>query len=214
VLEYFDAYLVDLTHGHKRAVAVDPIGVSERGKSDSRPLKQKKSVPLNKLLEDIALGMRESSVLSSLADRLIGMEKRIAPELLEDLEKLAGGKRLSQIAQDLLNAIDPDYIEGKAKEGKSGNYQPGEQELLNLRVSLANSAVAPIATRSGSRLTLSLIRRSCFSESSNWRNSRRSLKAHEIGRKLFQQLIVRPLAAPRSLGSSAQVQPPAHGGRS
>jgi type I restriction enzyme, R subunit len=98
---------------------VDAVGVCERDKSDSRPLEQKKSVPLDKLLEGVALGVREPEVLSSLAGRLIRLQKRLDPELQAEVEKLAGGKKLSEIAQDLLDAIDPDYIEAKAKEGKS-----------------------------------------------------------------------------------------------
>jgi type I restriction enzyme R subunit len=63
-----------------------------------------------------------------------------------ELEKLAGGKKLSQIAQDLLDAIDPDYIEARAKEGKSETYEPKEEELGDLRTSITDSAVATIAT--------------------------------------------------------------------
>jgi type I restriction enzyme R subunit len=132
-------------------VIVDAVGVCERDKSDSRPLEQKKSVPLDKLLEGIALGVREPGALSSLAGRLIRLEKRLDPEMRVEVEKLAGGKKLSQIAQDLLDAIDPDYIEARAKEGKSQTYEPTEQELANLRTSLADSAVAVLATNSSLR---------------------------------------------------------------
>src|SRR5881628_2150245 len=44
-------------------------------------------------------------------------------------------------------------------------------------VSLSWVMARPAAARSGSRLTSSLIRRSCFSASNSWRNSRRFLKA-------------------------------------
>jgi type I restriction enzyme R subunit len=135
-------------------VIVDAVGVCERDKSDSRPLEQKKGVPFDKLLEGIALGVREPDALSSLAGRLIRLEKRLDPELRGDMEKLAGGKTLSQIAQNLLDAIDPDYIEAKAKEGKPGAYEPAEEELRNLQTSTTNSAVAPIATNPALRQKL------------------------------------------------------------
>jgi type I restriction enzyme, R subunit len=67
---------------------VDAVGVCERDKSDSRPLEQKKNVPLDKSLEGLALGVREPDALSSLAGRLIRLEKRLDPELQNDLEKL------------------------------------------------------------------------------------------------------------------------------
>jgi hypothetical protein len=67
---------------------VDAVGVCERDKSNSRPLEQKKNVPLDKSLEGLALGVREPDALSSLAGRLIRLEKRLDPELQNDLEKL------------------------------------------------------------------------------------------------------------------------------
>jgi type I restriction enzyme, R subunit len=88
-------------------VIVDAVGVCERDKSDSRPLEQKKSVSLDKLLEGVALGVREPDALSSLTGRLIRLQKRLDPEMQVEVEKLSGGKKLSQIAQDLLDAIDP-----------------------------------------------------------------------------------------------------------
>jgi type I restriction enzyme, R subunit len=126
-------------------VIVDAVGVCERDKSDSRPLEQKKSVPLDKLMEGIALGVREPGALSSLAGRLIRLQKRLDPEMQGELEKLAGGKKLSQIAQDLLDAIDPDYIATRAKEGKPETYEPTEEEVGKLQILIANSAVKSIA---------------------------------------------------------------------
>lgn len=68
-----------------------------------------------------------------------------------EVEKLSGGRKLSQIAQDLLDAIDPDYIEARAKEGKSETYEPTEAELVTLRKSITDSAVAVLATNSALR---------------------------------------------------------------
>src|SRR5437868_6054650 len=92
-------------------VIVDAVGVCERHKTDSRPLEQKPSVPLEKLMEHIAIGAREPELLSSLAGRLIRLEKRIEPDVRAEVEKLSGGKTLSNIARDLLDAIDPDKVE-------------------------------------------------------------------------------------------------------
>ncbi len=99
-------------------VIVDAVGVCERDKTDSRPLEQKPSVPLEKLMEHIAIGAREPELLSSLAGRLIRLEKRIEPDVRAEVEKLSGGKTLSNIARDLLDAIDPDKIESSL-EGRA-----------------------------------------------------------------------------------------------
>src|SRR5216117_3140876 len=115
-------------------VIVDAVGVCERDKTDSRPLEQKPSVPLEKLMEHIAIGAREPELLSSLAGRLIRLEKRIEPDVRAEVEKLSGGKTLSNIARDLLDAIDPDKI-----EEHGGTSSVSSQEFIK-------TAVAPIAT--------------------------------------------------------------------
>ncbi|MBL8540958.1 MAG: DEAD/DEAH box helicase family protein, partial [Betaproteobacteria bacterium] len=55
-------------HVHKdHFVIVDCVGVCERDKTDSRPMDQKKSVPLDALLQAVSLGNVEPEVLSSVA---------------------------------------------------------------------------------------------------------------------------------------------------
>lgn len=128
-------------------VIVDCVGVCERDKTDSRPLEQKPTVPLEKLFEHIAIGAREPELLSSLAGRLIRLEKRIEPDVRAEVEKLSGGKTLSNIARDLLDAIDPDKIE---KLG--GTSSVSSQEFIK-------TAVAPIATNPDLRNKILAIQR-------------------------------------------------------
>ena len=114
-------------------VIVDAVGVCERDKTDSRPLEQKPTIPLDKLMEHIAIGVREPEALSSLAGRLIRLEKRIEPDVRAEIEKLSGGKSLSDIARGLLDSIDPD------RTGRDG--PPGRP----LDDDFTKQAVAPIA---------------------------------------------------------------------
>jgi type I restriction enzyme R subunit len=60
-------------------VIVDCVGVCERDLTDSRPMDQKKSVALEKLLQAVALGNTEPDVLSSVAARLARLEKDLPP---------------------------------------------------------------------------------------------------------------------------------------
>src|SRR5437764_10699541 len=96
-------------------VIVDAVGVCERYKTDSRPLEQKPSVPLATLMDHIPIGQREPKLFSSLAGRLIRLEKRIEPDVRAEVEKLSGGKTLSNIARALLDAIDPDNLEAEGQ---------------------------------------------------------------------------------------------------
>src|SRR5437867_4255542 len=128
-------------------VIVDAVGACESDKTDSRPLEQKPSVPLEKLMEHIAIGAREPELLSSLAGRLIRLEKRIEPDLRAEVEKLSGGKTLSNIARDLLDAIDPDKIE---QHGGSNSRETTE---------FIQKSVAPIATNPDLRNKILAIQR-------------------------------------------------------
>src|SRR5947208_2397954 len=140
-------------------VIVDTVGVCERDKTDSRPLEQKPSVPLEKLMEHIAIGAREPELLSSLAGRLIRLEKRIEPDVRAEVEKLSGGKALSTIARDLLDAIDPDKIEAQAgRDAPPG--RPLEQSYLqSASEKLAKEAATVIATNPDLRNKILAIQR-------------------------------------------------------
>jgi type I restriction enzyme R subunit len=133
-------------------VVIDTVGVCERDKTDSRPLEQKPSVPLEKLMEHIAIGAREPELLSSLAGRLIRLEKRIEPDVRAEVEKLSGGKTLSNIARDLLDAIDPDKVE------QASSLLPPDRKP-EAYTTLAATAVAPIATNPDLRNKILAIQR-------------------------------------------------------
>src|SRR5207247_6232596 len=91
-------------------------------------------------------------LLSSLAGRLIRLEKRIEPDVRTEVEKLSGGKTLSNIARDLLDAIDPDNVE-HASRLLPENRKP------EAYATLAATAVAPIATNPDLRNKILAIQR-------------------------------------------------------
>jgi type I restriction enzyme R subunit len=140
-------------------VIVDAVGVCERDKTDSRPLEQKPSVPLEKLMEHIAIGAREPELLSSLAGRLIRLEKRIEPDVRAEVEKLSGGKTLSNIARDLLDAIDPDKIEAQASKDAPPGRPLEQSDLQSASEKLTKEAAKVIATNPDLRNKILAIQR-------------------------------------------------------
>ncbi|MBI4556718.1 MAG: DEAD/DEAH box helicase family protein [Candidatus Hydrogenedentes bacterium] len=128
-------------------VIVDAVGVCERDKTDSAPLERKRTVPFSKLLEVIALGNREPDALSSLAGRLLRLDRELDDKAKAELCELSGGHDLRGIASAVLDAIDPDVVESKAKEGKDPEYKPTAKELREAMNLLASEAVAPLATQ-------------------------------------------------------------------
>jgi type I restriction enzyme R subunit len=92
-------------------VIVDAIGVTKSLKTDSRPLEKKPGVPLKDLLGAVAVGTRDEELFTSLACRLVRLEKQITDkEKTQFLEK-SGGKSINQVAKDLLDAFNPDVLE-------------------------------------------------------------------------------------------------------
>ena len=97
-------------------------------------------------MEHIAIGAREPELLSSLAGRLIRQEKRIEPDVRAEVEKLSGGKTLSNIARDLLDAINPDKIEAQAGRDAPPGRPPEPPDLQSASEKLAKEAAKVIAT--------------------------------------------------------------------
>ena len=87
---------------------VDCVGVCERDKTDSRPMDQKKSVPLDKLLQAVALGNIETDVLSSVAARLARLERDLPEADQAKIAQAAGGATLKDLARGIVNALSAD----------------------------------------------------------------------------------------------------------
>jgi type I site-specific restriction endonuclease len=93
-----------------RFVIVDAVGVCEQDLTDSRPLEKKRTVTFDKLLDAVSLGNREPEVLESLAGRLVRLEKRFDEALASEVRMTAKGQTLCEIAQTLLEAVNPDKV--------------------------------------------------------------------------------------------------------
>jgi type I restriction enzyme R subunit len=96
-----------------RFVIVDAVGVCERDKTDSRPLERKRNVPFDKLVQQVALGIRDEDTLTSLAGRLARLDREIDDKDRKEIASAAGlGDRkarsvpLRDIINRLLDAVD------------------------------------------------------------------------------------------------------------
>lgn len=67
-------------------VIVDAVGVCETDKTDSQPLERNPTVPFDKLLERVALGVRDEDTLTSLAGRLARLDRQLEPRDHAELE--------------------------------------------------------------------------------------------------------------------------------
>lgn len=95
-------------HVHKdHFVIVDCVGVCERDKTDSRPMDQKKSVPLEALLQAVSLGNVEPEVLSSVAVRLARLDAQLTDADRTRVANEAGGLDLKDVSRGIVQALDP-----------------------------------------------------------------------------------------------------------
>jgi type I restriction enzyme, R subunit len=92
-------------------VIIDAIGVEQSQKTDSRPLEKAPSVSLKEVLQRIAVGDRSEDMMSTLANRLLRLDKQINSYEKQTFEAKAEGKGISEVVRKLLHAHDPDTKE-------------------------------------------------------------------------------------------------------
>jgi type I restriction enzyme R subunit len=137
----FNAVTPDASH-KTHFVIVDAVGVCETDKTDSRPLERKKSVPFDKLILSVAMGVRDEDTLTSLAGRLARLDREIGDKDRKEIEDAAEGKPLKQIINSLLDAVDADKRLEKAKEIFK-TETPTEEQIKKASEELAKIACAP-----------------------------------------------------------------------
>ncbi len=130
-----------------RFVLIDAVGVTESHKGDNQPLERKPGTGFAKLIEQVAMGRRDDDSLSSLAGRLAALERELdgrgqaGAEDLRRIETAAGGRTLKDLANALLDAIDPDRIEA-ATAARFGPT-PTEQQWAEVEKALKEKACDP-----------------------------------------------------------------------
>jgi type I restriction enzyme, R subunit len=103
-------------HTKTHFVIVDAVGTTKSKKTDSRPLERKPTVPLKDLLGAVAIGAQDEDLFTSLANRLIRLEKQLNDSEKTKFQELSSGKNISVVAKELLGAYDPDLIDSKTQE--------------------------------------------------------------------------------------------------
>ncbi len=102
-------------HTKTHFVIVDAVGATKSKKTDSRPLERKPTTPMKDLLGAVTMGVQDEDLFTSLANRLIRLEKQLTEDEKAKYKELTDGKTLNQTTKDLLNAFDPDLIASKTQ---------------------------------------------------------------------------------------------------
>jgi type I restriction enzyme R subunit len=127
-------------------VIIDAVGVESSQKTDSRPLEKAPGLSLKDLLQNVAMGNTSEEILSSLANRLIRLDKQINDKEKAAFAIHAGGQSINQVVRQLLNAYDPDTQETIAADCRRtmGDAPPTEIERATQakKQALIDTAVA------------------------------------------------------------------------
>jgi len=141
-------------------VIVDCVGVTESELNDTQPLDRKKSEPLKKLLDHVALGGTDGDVLSTLASRLARLDKQVGDDDRRRLREAGENADLSAISHAIVEALDPDrQIEQARKEhGLPEEKEPTAEQVEKAGKALCKQAVAPLASQPKLRRALDELR--------------------------------------------------------
>lgn len=119
-----------------RFVLIDAVGVTEGPKSISYPLERKRTLPFDKLIDQISQGRRDDDAISSLAVRLAALNRQIDDEDRSRIAETAQGLSLKGMAARLLESISPDIIEaelikrhGAADAASTAQVQAAQADL-------------------------------------------------------------------------------------
>jgi len=130
--------------GKTKFIIVDAVGVCEQDKTDSRPMEKQRTVPLEKLLQAVALGNTDPDVISSIAVRFSRLERKLTPEDRAAVQKLADGKSLKALTSDLVQAIDADRHVERARKDNPEVVEPTAQQIKQASEKIIKEAVKPL----------------------------------------------------------------------
>lgn len=123
-------------------VILDAVGVMEAAKIDSRPLEKKPSVSFKKILNNVAIGNRDKDTLTTLANRLARFDRTTDEKQDEEISRTNGGITLKTVINKLLDAVDPDKIQERARQ-ISSNEAISDAEVQQAEKELADDACKP-----------------------------------------------------------------------
>jgi type I restriction enzyme R subunit len=142
-----------------RFVIVDAVGVTDHPLVETRPLERQPHVPLNKLLEAVALGATDKDLVSSLAARLARLDRRMTEEDRQAFLGASHGVELHSIVRGLVDALDPDHHEDAARR-ETGLEEPTPEAVESAARRAVMDGLKPLRANPALRNTIVDVQRS------------------------------------------------------
>ena len=105
------------------------------------PLERKRDTSFKSLLDSVSLGVRDEDSITSLANRLSRLDRRLSPDEQKEIVERTGHS-LRNLVNGLLDAVDPDKFEEKAKQLFNVEI-PSQEQLGKAANELAKEACEP-----------------------------------------------------------------------
>ncbi|HMT94314.1 DEAD/DEAH box helicase family protein [uncultured Thiothrix sp.] len=102
-------------HTKTHFVIMDAVGATKSRKTASRSLERKPTTSLKELLIAVAFGNTEEDLLTTLANRLMRLNRQLQADEQAQVVELSVGQSLTQLIKQLLNAYDPDVLEARTQ---------------------------------------------------------------------------------------------------
>ncbi len=129
-----------------RFVIVDAVGVTETPLLDTiQPLDRQPRADTGRLLNLLSYGNREIDLVSTIASRLVRLNRHITQDDRIELAAVADGVDLSDITHALVDAIDPD-THLMAAQQVTGKIDPSPEEIASASRRLIDAAVVPLSS--------------------------------------------------------------------
>ena len=125
-----------------RFILFDAVGITKSVKSDTRSLERNPGVSFKDLMMRVALGSKDEDTITSLSNRLLRLDAVIDKQTRTEICNNSGNLTPSQMAENLLNCFDEDYIVSKVKE--EGHTEVTEDDIKKKQEQLLFEAVKPI----------------------------------------------------------------------
>jgi type I restriction enzyme, R subunit len=138
-------------------VLVDAVGLTEAGLMETtRTLERKRTVPFDKLLEQVGYGVHDDDTLSSLAGRLARLQRKVKPDEVRLLADYLNGRSLSALIHPLLDALNRDQQLEQARQmaGLGPAAAVSEAQIEAAAAALRWQATAPLREQPDLRQTL------------------------------------------------------------
>lgn len=142
-----------------RFVVVDAVGITDTPLVETvQPLERKPTQSLKDLFHSVAFGNREATVASSVAGRLVRLDRRLTRDDREMLARLAGGLDLGTIAHGIIEALDPDQQVAAAEAG--GHSAEDIHAVATTAAAMLAQALEPLSTNPELRNAILEVRKS------------------------------------------------------